>query len=58
MVWWMVEGLDEKERFSAIAKLEVPPKGYTGSLTGTSWDPGVVLSEYQQAEGNIRKGGT
>lgn len=55
-MWWIKEGREENEWVVVRAKLEVPPKGYTGSLAGTGWDPDVMLSEYDQASGNVVRG--
>lgn len=46
----MMERLDDKQRFTALSKLEVPDPGYTGSLKGTSWDPDEILQGYEQGE--------
>lgn len=55
-MWWMREQRDEKEWYSFRAKLEVPPKGYTGSLKGTGWDQDVMLDEYDRASGSVNRG--
>lgn len=57
-MWWMRENHDDKQWFSVRAKLEVPPKGYKGSLAGTGWDDDVILSEYDQASGSVNRGKT
>lgn len=33
---------------TVVAKFEIPPPGYTGSLKGTSWDDEAVLAGYNQ----------
>jgi len=33
---------------TAVGKFEIPPPGYTGSLVGTSWDPEIMLDDYNQ----------
>lgn len=56
MMWWLKEGREDKEWYLVRSKLEVPPKGYTGSLRGTGWDPDTILNEYDQASGNVVRG--
>lgn len=36
--FWIVDGKDEAEAMKSRGMFEVPPKGYRGSLRGTSWD--------------------
>jgi len=55
IMWWLMEGKSETEWFAYRARIEVPPRGYTGSLVGTSWDDGVILEEYGQASGSITR---
>jgi hypothetical protein len=35
---------------------EVPPKGYRGSLRGTSWDPDAMNADYFNNATTVRAG--
>lgn len=48
MMYWVLDGRDEADQVKTRSKLEIPPRGYTGSLAGTSWDPDVILEGYKQ----------
>lgn len=46
ILFWLIEGEeDEGKAMRKKAKFEVPPKGYRGSLRGTSWDPDVLAAQ-------------
>ena len=53
-MWWVKEGKEEKDWAQTVSLLELPPKGYDGPLTGTSWDPDTMLQGY--GRGTIEKG--
>lgn len=55
--FWIVEGKDEGQAMRDRGKFEVPPKGYRGSLVGTSWDTAAMNADYFRQAGTQIKAG-
>ena len=45
-----MEGRDEEERDKQASAITRPPKGYTGSLRNTPWDPKAMLADFDAAQ--------
>jgi hypothetical protein len=54
--YWIAEGKDEAQAMKDRGVFEVPPKGYKGSLTGTSWDVDEMNDAYFSAPTTVRAG--
>lgn len=54
--YWLVEGKDEAQAMKDRGTFEVPPKGYRGSLKGTSWDVDEMNDAYFQAPTTVQAG--
>lgn len=48
--FWLLEGKNEAEHMKTRGKFELPPPGYRGDLTGTSWDPQLMAGEFGNGE--------
>lgn len=48
--FWLTDGKEEAQAHKDRGMFEVPPKGYRGSLKGTSWDVDVMNEAYFQGD--------
>jgi hypothetical protein len=48
--FYLLEGKDEAQQMKARGEFEIPPRGYRGDLTGTSWDPQVMVQDFGNGE--------
>jgi hypothetical protein len=44
--YWIAENKNEAQAMKDRGLFEVPPKGYRGSLRGTSWDQDAMNADY------------
>lgn len=54
--YWLLENKDEARAMKDRGMFEVPPKGYRGSLRGTSWDQDVMNADYFSQTATVTAG--
>lgn len=47
MTYWLMSDCKDQDEWEKVrAQVEMPPPNYTGTLTGTVWDPAAMAAEY------------